>query len=474
MGMTPSTASTLSDPITNSVPEHRLPLVSLDDGLVDAGGVRKFSLTAQRGKTQFQSGVETNTLGYNGSLLGPALKLRRGEKTEIRVQNQLGEATTAHWHGLMLPADMDGGPHQDIAPGAEWTASFTVANPASTCWFHPHMHGVTGRQVVSGLAGLLIVEDPSAAATTLPATWGIDDIALIIQDKRFTAAGQIDYTLSANDRVAGYLGNKLLVNGALGPVWEGPRQWVRFRLLNGCNARTLSLRLGNGASMLQIGNEGGLLAVPLARPSVTLAPGERAEVLVDFSGASIGQEIALIAGTVGTGMAIGMGGTAGTLEVTAMKVRVALARQANAMASPPTSLPAEPAVVARPGATARSFNLGGGMMGSAFTINGRSFDINRIDLAVPSDAIEVWAFTNATAMAHPMHVHGVRMSLLARDGAPPAPEEKGLRDTFIIESMQTVTVAVQTAALPSSSPLMLHCHILEHEDAGMMAQFVTT
>ena len=112
-------------------------------------------------------------------------------------------------------------------------------------------------------------------------------------------------------------------------------------------------------------------------------------------------------------------------------------------------------------------------MGSPFTINARSFDISRIDFAVPANTVEVWRFFNATAMAHPMHVHGVRMSLLSRDGAAPALYERGLRDTFSVESMQTVAVAVQTPAVPSASPLMLHCHILEHEDAGMMAQFIS-
>jgi len=112
-------------------------------------------------------------------------------------------------------------------------------------------------------------------------------------------------------------------------------------------------------------------------------------------------------------------------------------------------------------------------MGSLFTINGRSFDIERIDLTVPANAVELWSFVNATNMAHPMHVHGVRMSLLSRNDKPPAAFEQGLRDTFVVESMQTVTVAVQTATVASASPLMFHCHILEHEDAGMMGQFIT-
>jgi blue copper oxidase len=470
-----STSPPLADPVVSMGAEQTLPLIPLDGGVLDAAGVRSFALSVQPGTTPFRKGVNTNTLGYNGSLLGPALRLRKGEKTSIRVQNHLDEETTVHWHGLLIPAEVDGGPHQVIAPGAEWQANFTVNNPASTCWFHPHTHGSTGRQVVMGLAGLLIVEDPAQAGSGLPGTWGVDDLALVLQDKRFTASGQIDYALTAGDRLNGYTGDVLLVNGATAPVWQAPRQWVRLRLLNGSNARFLTLRLGNGAPMLQVANESGLLAAPVTRQSITLAPGERAEALVDFSNVASGQDVSLLAATAagGMGMGMGMGGGTGASELTAMKCRVALPRQPGAIVQPPGALASAPAIAAGAGATLRAFSLGGGMMSSQFTINGQVFDMSRVDLAVPANTVEVWRFTNATGMAHPIHVHGVRMSLLARDGALPPTYERGLRDTFVVQSMETVTVAVETAAVASPTPLMFHCHILEHEDAGMMGQFIT-
>ncbi len=450
-----------------------LPILPLDQGAVDASGVRAFSLRVQRGTTQFRSGVDTPTLGYNGALLGPALRLRAGERTAIRVRNDLEVATTVHWHGLYVPAEVDGGPHQLIAPGAEWNGFFRVENAASTCWFHPHPHGSTGLQVVSGLAGLLIVDDSAVAPSTLPDTWGVDDLALVLQDKRFTESGQIDYALTANEQLTGYLGDQLLVNGALGPVWQAPRQWVRLRLLNGCNARTLTLRLGNSVSLLQVANEAGLLAVPGTRSSVTLAPGERAEVLANFGSMAIGQEMPLYASTATSGMGMGIGQGPVSSEVVAMTIRVALPAQPGAMVSPPAALPVASSVSASAGATVRSFNLQGGMMGSPFTINARAFDMDRIDFAVPADAVEIWRFVNATGMAHPMHLHGVRMSMLSRGDNAPADYERGLRDTFVVEAMQTVAVAVQTAAQASSVPLVVHCHIFEHEDAGMMGQFIT-
>ncbi len=451
--------------------ERPLPLIRAEEGEVDPSGVRTFELSVQRGVAQFREGVETNTLGYNGAVLGPALRLRKGERTSILVQNNLDEETTVHWHGLFIPAEVDGGPHQVIAPGDQWQANFTVDNPASTCWFHPHTHGSTGRQVVMGLAGLLVVEDPAQAGSNLPNTWGVDDLALVLQDKRFTASGQIDYTLSASDRANGYAGDLLLVNGAIAPVWQAPRQWVRLRLLNGCNACTLSLRLGNGAPLLQVANESGFLAAPVARQSVTLAPGERAEVLIDFSNVAIGQDVSLLATTRSGGMEMGSG--TGAAEVSAVRCRVSVPRQPGAIVQPPNALNSPAAISALAGAVVRTFKLGGGMMSGLLTINSRVFDLGRIDLVVPANTVELWRFTNDTGMAHPVHVHGVRMSLLARDGAPPPAYELGLRDTFVVQSMETVTVAVETAAAASSTPLMFHCHILEHEDAGMMGQFVT-
>ena len=468
----------LVDPAAGAT-ERSLPIVQQEAGVADGSGGRQFALAVRRGSSQILSGVNTPTLGYNGALLGPALRLHTGERTTIRVLNDLDEITTAHWHGLVIPPEVDGGPHQPIAPGATWEASFPVANPASTCWFHPHAHGSTGRQVVSGLAGLLIIDDGTVGPTVLPDTWGVDDLALMLQDKRFTADGRIDYTLTANDQLVGYAGDRLLVNGVFGPTWRAPRQWVRLRLLNGCNARILELRLSDATPMLQIANEGGALAAPVARSTLKLAPGERAEVLVNFGNANAGQVTRLLASTAGGGMGMGMGmgtgmGAGPDTEVTALTMRIDLPRQPGAMSSPPTRLSPAPAVSVGTAATVRTFSLEGGMMGSPFTINGRRFDIGRIDLAVPPGAVEVWRFVNATGMAHPMHVHGVRMSLLSRDGSTPAPHEQGLRDTFLVDAMQTISVAVQTPLVTSSVPLMFHCHILEHEDAGMMGQFVTT
>lgn len=459
-------------PLTGAVATSvDLPVVPLDEGTVDTNGTRVFSLQAGFGTTSFRSGINTRTLGYNGALLGPALHLRKGERVRVDVKNSLTEVTTVHWHGLDVPAEVDGGPHQTIAPGNQWSANFTVTNSTSTCWFHPHTHGATGRQVVSGLAGLLVIEDPTIGSAGLPHNWGVDDIALVLQDKRFDSNGQIDYALTANDLQIGYTGDVLLVNGALTPVLKAPQQWIRLRLLNGCNSRTLSLRFSNNLPMSQVANEAGLLSHPVVRSNITLVPGERAEVMVNLGTATIGQDIQLYTDYATNGM--GMGGNGSQAAVSAMTIRIDRAAQSGAVTVVPSVLPSAPAVAAPANATVRSIRLDGGMMGNPFTLNGRSFDLARIDMVIPAGTTEVWSFTNTTMMAHPMHVHGVRMSILTRNGTAPKAEEQGLRDTFSVDSMETVQVAVQLASAPSNSPLMFHCHILEHEDAGMMGQFTT-
>jgi blue copper oxidase len=452
-----------------------LPIVPLAAGTVDGTGMRRHSLSAQAGTSQLVAGINTPTWGYNGALLGPALLLRPGEATAITATNTLPETTTVHWHGLVIPAEMDGGPHQEIAAGANWTAAFTVANAPSTCWYHPHTHGATGRQVAQGLGGLLIVEDSASTQAVLPHVWGVDDVALVFQDRRLNADGTIDYALTQADQGRGYQGDRLLVNGCHNPLWQAPQQWVRLRLLNACNARFLGLRLDNGAVLHQIANEGGLLASPVARSSLVLAPGERAEVLVDLSAVPATQTLALKARS--TGMMDG-----GSNEVTALFIRPDQLAQAGAITTLPTTLPATPTLSARAGATRRNFSLDGGMgggmggssgSGMSFTLNGTPFDMMRTDFSLTAGSTEVWTFSNTTMMGHPIHVHGVRMSLLQRNGAPVAAHELGQRDTFIVDGNGSVEVVVQAPAAASAMPFMLHCHILEHEDAGMMMQFVT-
>ena len=171
-------------------------------------------LVVQAGKTTFGPHNAT-TWGYNGNLLGPAIQLRKGKALTVNIHNTLNEETTVHWHGLEVPGEVDGGPHGIIKPGGQRTVTFTPEQRAATCWFHPHQHGKTGHQVAMGLAGLVLIEDDESRLLRLPKQWGIDDVPVIVQDKKFTADGQIDYQLDVMSAAVGWFGDTLLTNGAI-------------------------------------------------------------------------------------------------------------------------------------------------------------------------------------------------------------------------------------------------------------------
>ncbi len=223
---------------TLSAQATTLPIPPLDSGVVnDSDKVREFDLNFQEGQKELIPGKITKTFGVNGDILGPTLRFSSGEKVRIKVNNQLKEDTTAHWHGMRIPAVMDGGVHNIVQPGESWTAEFDVINPASTLWYHPHVMGNTGAQVYKGLAGLIIIDDAQEAALDLPREYGVDDIPVIIQDRKFTKDGQFQYVQSMMDLHMGMMGSRLLINGALEPTASVPAQMVRLRLLNGSNAR---------------------------------------------------------------------------------------------------------------------------------------------------------------------------------------------------------------------------------------------
>ena len=245
----------------------------------DAAG--SIELDARTGAMRFLGDRETATYGVNGPYLGPALRLRRGETAAVRVTNNLPENITMHWHGLIIPGAANGGPHQVIAPGKWWRTQFQINQPAATLWYHPHYYPSTAQLVIKGLAGLLIVDDEEADRLPLPSRWGVDDIPLIIQDRRFTADGQLFDRMNAIAVTNGYVGDIALVNGARYPEARAARGWIRLRILNGSNARGYRLGISDGRSFYVIASDGGLLASPVELKELPIYAGERFEMLVD-------------------------------------------------------------------------------------------------------------------------------------------------------------------------------------------------
>lgn len=446
---------------------------------------RVYELTAKAGLSQFIQGLSTPTIGINGTYLGPTVSCRTGERVTLRVRNNLAEPTTLHWHGLRVPAREDGGPHQVIAPGALWEPSFHVNQQAALCWYHAHLMGRTGDQIARGLAGLFIIDDDESRSLQLPTTYGVDDIPLIIQDRRFNRDGTIDYRLGMHDVMMGYKGDVILVNGTVDPHLVLRRQRTRLRVLNASNSRIYTLGREDGEEFIIIGGDGSLLEQPVRQRRVRLAVGERIELLID---AQPGESIRLMSypdrSAAGMGMGMMMGGMAGnTATFPIIELRAgAVERTDLALPERLVRIKSWKAVQAT---RTRTFSLdmpmmgmgmgmmGGGVRRSMMGINGRSMDMARIDVRVPLGSIEVWEIANETPLPHPFHIHGMQFRVLDRDGEPPLPHERGLKDTVLVDPGSAVRVIGEFSDFADAHhPYMYHCHVLEHEDAGMMGQFV--
>jgi blue copper oxidase len=238
-------------------------------------------LDAQPSSMRFQGGPATSTYGINGPYLGPTLRLRRGQKVVVRVQNGVPQTITMHWHGLIIPGADDGGPHQGILPGNSWWVELSIDQPAATLWFHPHIYPTTAELVIKGLAGLLIIDDDNADRLPLPSRWGVDDLPLIIQDRRFANDGQFFERFNIVAVTNGYIGDTVLVNGAHLPEARTVRGWLRLRILNGSNARSYALTSSDGRSFFVIASDGGLLESPVELKQLLVHAAERFEVLLD-------------------------------------------------------------------------------------------------------------------------------------------------------------------------------------------------
>jgi blue copper oxidase len=455
------------------------------EGIVGPGG-KTFDLAIAAGRSQFLPGASTPTIGINGPYLGPTIRCRAGDRVTLRVKNGLTERTTLHWHGLHIPARHDGGPHQVVQPGAVWEPSFEIKQKASLCWYHSHLMGRTGEQVLRGLAGLFLIEDEESRSLRLPSEYGVDDIPLIIQDRRFHRDGSFSYLSAMPDVMMGYKGNVILVNGTVDPHLTLRRLRTRLRILNASNSRIYTLGRDDRKDLVIVGSDGSLLERPIQQRRVRVGPGERVELLLD---AHAGENFRLMSypdrvagGGMGPGMM--MGGMAGNTETFPIIEVRAGTLEASDMALPERLIEV-PGWTEAQAVRTRSFSLdmgmmgmgmgmgGRGPMGGMMSINGRSMDMRRIDVRVPLGSIEIWKIENTTPLAHPFHIHDVQFRVLDRDGEPPHPHEKGLKDTVLVDPNSAVRVITKFADFSDPThPYMYHCHILEHEDAGMMGQFV--
>lgn len=414
------------------------------------------SLTAAVSSQELWPGSSTQTLALNGAFLGPTICRRRGSGLSLQLRNQLSEELILHWHGVLAPADMDGHPRHAVGPGMTYGYSFPIMQRAGTHFYHAHTHQLTGKQVYLGLAGFFIVEDGVEQELDLPR--GEFDVPLAIQDKRIDANRQLVYAPTMMDAMSGYLGSTILVNGTPEAYLEVRRTLYRLRLLNASNARVYRIGLSDARPFHVIATDGGLIEQPVQATSFYLSPGERVELLVQFSAYAVGQSVTLKSlpfsgGGMGQGAAIDL-------------MRFDIVGDTAVQPGVPGRLgPVErldPAAAVR----SRVFELDMGMMMRP-TINGLAFSMSRVDEMVPQHDMEIWEFRNLSNIMHPMHVHGVQFQVLDRNGSTNlAPNDLAWKDTVLVFPNETVRVILRFDAYRGL--FLVHCHNLEHEDGGMM------
>ncbi|RAX00266.1 MULTISPECIES: multicopper oxidase CueO [unclassified Photorhabdus] len=471
----------------------------------DAAG--KIAIEIKAGKSSFKAGMVTKTWGYNGDLLGPALKLISGKPVTIDIRNHLPEETTVHWHGLEITGEADGGPHAMIAPGGRRTVNFTPEQPEATCWFHPHTHGKTGYQVAMGLGGLVLIEDENSINTGLPNRWGVDDIPVMLQDKRLNNEGQIDYQLDVMSAAVGWFGDMMLTNGVVLPQHTAPRGWLRLRLLNGCNARSLNIATSDGRQLYVVASDGGLLAEPVAVNELPILSGERFEVVID---ASDGKSFDLVTLPV---VQIGMTLPPFDQPLPVLRIQPQLFSSRVILSEQLVKLPALPSFT---GLNRRRLHLAmdsrldmqGMMMLSqrygdramagmemdhgninhgdmhhggelnfhhANTINGRAFSMMEPAFDVKQGQYERWVISGVgDMMLHPFHIHGTRFRILSENGRKPAAHRSGWKDIVHVEGKESEVLVQFNHTAGVKHPFMAHCHLLEHEDTGMMVGFTVS
>lgn len=427
-------------------------------------------MDAKSGSAILGNGITANALSYgDADILGPVIRVMQGEHFKLNFTNRLAEATNIHWHGLEVPADQDGYPTDVTIPGGSFQYDFEVKNRPGTYWYHPHPDMATASQAYRGMAGFFIVGSPEETGLGLPT--GEYDVPLVVQDKRLES-GALNYNPSDDDRSVGMFGESVLVNGVTSPVFEVATRTYRFRLLNGSNARIYNFALSSGGNFQLIGTDGGLLDAPISVPSVLLAPGERADILVNFGTFSPGNELYLqsnaFAGTE----------TQGKQAYKILNFHVA--RQENDPFVLPASLMNVDKIPETESVATRSFNIGhmmahNGMSSSGGMIHpldGRFFDPERRDEVVNGGSVEIWEFDNTNGTeTHPMHLHAGQFQVLSRTGGRGRvePWEKGWKDTVLAFPGEKVRIIIKFPE--NTGKYVFHCHNLEHEDGGMMLNY---
>ncbi len=437
-----------------------------------------FNLTLAPGTKQIRTGELTKTYSYNGAgFWGPTLIMNQGDTVQMNVTNNLSESTTTHWHGFHIPAVTDGGPHQPIAAGETWTPSFTIKNSASTYWYHPHLHTKTAEQILYGAGGFIIVRDAVEAALPLPRNYGVDDFPIVLTSRKFLSGGNqinIDTTISP-------YGDYELTNGTMNAQITLPKQFVRLRILNAEIERAYNIGFSDNRTFYVIGNDGGLLNAPVPVTSLRVFVGERYEILVDLTRDAVGASLDLKAynGNQTFGFPGGEPATSGTFgsllnntTFNLLHINVGSAT-GNGISTLPASLVNNTYLTSSDATKSRTVKISDTGPGTPFFFDNGAYDPNTINQTVTLNGTEAWTISNDRVFSHSFHIHDVQFKIVARSSGSVGVFEQGWKDTVAVPLGETVTFVARFADYADVvNPFMYHCHFSNHEDEGMMGQFI--
>ena len=456
--------------------------------VVDGSRGRPIDLRIRSGTWSFQRGVRTPTLGFSQDYLGPTIRTRQHSELDLRYRNTLTESVAVHGHGLHVPGEVDGGPQLAIEPGADWQPGLSIVQPAATCWYHSHTHGKTGEQTYRGLAGLIIIDDEVADSLPLPRRYGVDDLPIVIQDRTFDEQGRLVYSLHDADE-DGWLGDTIVINGAVAPVANVPAGKVRLRLLNGANARFYIVTFADNRTFHKIASDGGLLEAPVPLTMMEMSPGERCEIVIDMADGKTAGLLTLFEDEFDDdeeGVLGSLSNLFGRSEAALPPPSLTLTVD-NALAANTAPLPERLAAIVRPQpqeiVRTRDFMLGmnngdgdddGGHGAMDMTINGAAMDMNVINERIERGVWERWRIRSDQG-AHPFHVHGCSFLIERMEGETALPDQRGWKDIVVVDDDDWSEIVVRfDHPATEQYPYMYHCHILEHEDRGMMGQFTVS
>ena len=444
---------------------------------------------------------------YNGTQLPPVIRAKRGDEMFLTLVNELADLSTIHWHGFKVPGPEDGGPTEPVSPNATRTYNFTLDQPAASLWFHPHPHGKTAEQVYRGLAGVFMLTDDIDQQlrqdNLVPANE--HDIPILVQDRLFEAENSGERLLTySDDHMSGFgmMGGTTLVNGVELPKLNVETRQYTLRLYNASNSRTYDFALSDGRSFYIVGSDGGWLPQPAQADHVILSAGERAAIVVNFATDQPGDRVMLISRPFMGGPAMGMsqfdssdqhggmggmggmggghhGGMNGSGEprfpgegadIMRFDIEVAATDDVQLYDRLPDNAEIWARLSEQDATAERSFVMSWSHTPGVFLINGKQYAEDRVDELVEAGATEIWEITNISPVPHPFHAHAIQWQVLDRNGNVPEGAELGWKDTVLVSPGETVRIIGRFEPV-NYGKYVYHCHILEHEDAGMMGSF---